>query len=69
MIKSIVKIQFKWLKFSWWSNWEDIATYSVGGSNYLVQIRCSRMNKKQFRQSLINKRFGVAFDFEVINNG
>lgn len=68
MIRSIVKIQFKWLKFSWWSNWEDLATYSMGGSNYLVQIRCSRMGKKQFRQSLVNKRFGMAFDFDVRND-
>jgi len=32
----------------WWSNWIDIAVFSYGGYGYLLQMRISRRNAKQF---------------------
>lgn len=35
-------------KWSWWSRWIDVAVFDYYCTPYLLQMRVSRTNKKQF---------------------
>lgn len=37
-------------KWCWWSNWIDICVFQYGYAGYLLQMRVSRNNAKQFKQ-------------------
>lgn len=39
-------VEFK--RFRWWSNWVDVAVFSYDATPYLLQMKISRSNKKQF---------------------
>ena len=45
-VLQVSQVEFK--KFSWWSNWVDIAVFDFGDHPYLLQMRISRTNGKQF---------------------
>lgn len=36
-------------RWRWWSNWIDVALFDNGSKPWLVQMRVSRTNRKQFR--------------------
>ena len=44
-------------RFSWWSNWVDVAVFGYGGDSYLIQMKVSRKNKKKFRNTKLSGRF------------
>jgi hypothetical protein len=46
-------IQFD--RFRWWSSWIDICIYDHGCDCWLVQMRISRRNRKQFKVTRIAK--------------
>lgn len=35
-------------KFSWWSLWVDVAVFDYNCTPYLLQMRVSRLNRKNF---------------------
>lgn len=39
----------KFKRFSWWSNWVDVAVFTYDIEPYLMQMRVNRFNGKQFR--------------------
>ena len=41
-------------RFSWWSNWIDVAVFNHGTEPYLIQMQVSRKNKKRFRSVKIS---------------
>ena len=41
-------------RFSWWSNWIDVAVFNHGTEPYLIQMSVSRKNKKKFRSVKIS---------------
>ena len=43
----------KFGKFSWWSNWIDIAVYDYDSRPWLIQMKVNRDNKKKFRSVAI----------------
>ena len=43
-------------RFGWWSNWVDICLYDYYSRPYLLQMRVSRRNAKQFRNVCISGR-------------
>lgn len=47
-------------QWRWWSNWIDICTFSYGHTGYLLQMRISRTNAKQFAHRRMLSRVGVA---------
>ena len=36
-------------RFSWWSQWIDIAVFNYASTPYLIQMRVSRAHGKSFR--------------------
>ena len=44
-------------RFSWWSNWVDVAVFDYGSDSYLIQMKVSRKNKKKFRNTKLSGRF------------
>ena len=41
-------------RFSWWSNWIDVAVFNNSTQPYLIQMQVSRKNKKKFRSVKIS---------------
>lgn len=39
----------KFGRFSWWSNWIDVAVFDHSYKCYLVQMKVSRTNQKKFK--------------------
>lgn len=46
-ITTCADVKFK--KWSWWSNWLDIAVYDYQSRPWLIQMKVNRFNKKKFR--------------------
>lgn len=47
-VLQVAQAEFK--KFSWWSNWVDVAVYNwAGDQGYLLQMKVSRTNAKRFK--------------------
>ncbi|WP_274882385.1 hypothetical protein [Vibrio harveyi] len=53
-------------KWSWWSNWVDIATFNQGTEPYLIQMAINRRNKKKFRSVKIS---GKAWQLRQVSCG
>ncbi len=41
--------EVKIARFHWWSKWQDVCLYNHALVPYLVQMRVSRTNAKQFK--------------------
>jgi hypothetical protein len=47
-------------KWRWWSNWVDVAVFNFGGDGYLLQMKVSRRNSKQFKAVAFKAAYNVA---------
>ena len=41
-------------KWTWWSNWVDVAVFNHSYHGYLLQMRINRFNRKSFRTAGFN---------------
>jgi len=46
-------------RFSWWSNWVDVAVVNHADDSHLVQMKISRTNKKKFKSINLVGKFTV----------
>jgi hypothetical protein len=44
-------------RWKWWSNWVDVAVFDYNCAPYLLQMRVSRLNKKDFNAMRITGSF------------
>jgi hypothetical protein len=45
-VLTVKDVKFK--KFSWWSDWVDVAIYDYSSRPYLLQMSINRFNRKRF---------------------
>ena len=56
-------------RFSWWSNWIDVAVFNHSTEPYLIQMSVSRKNKKKFRSVKISGKQWQLRQVDVFNVG
>lgn len=56
--------QVKIRPWRWWSNWIDVCVFGYAGVGYVLQMRVSRTNAKQFAHRGMRSAFGVAYASE-----
>lgn len=55
-------------RWHWWSNWIDVAVFDYQSRPYLIQMRISRTNAKQFQAiSMIGPWYKQATTHEIGN--
>lgn len=47
----------KFKRLRWWSNWVDVAVFNYDCKPFLLQMRISRTNKKQFSAVCMTGKF------------
>ena len=57
-VLTVDQVQLKW--WQWWSNWVDVCVFDYGSDGFLLQMRISRRNAKDFKCREFKGRFSLA---------